>query len=122
MPILDVEIVLKPDEMLTSDIAARIAEAAGEVFASRPRETWVKVRMIDSALYAENGSGSSLDVFPVFVSVLKSRIEADGLKEEANRLAESIARACNRSKENVHILYQQEARGNVAFGGNLLEP
>jgi phenylpyruvate tautomerase PptA (4-oxalocrotonate tautomerase family) len=119
MPILEVEIVLKPGEVLTTDIAARIADVAGEVLASRPRGTWVKVKALDSALYAENGSGSSLDVFPVFVSVLKSSIDADQLKEEASRLAESIAGVCNRPKENVHIIYEPEARGRVAFGGNL---
>ena len=122
MPILDVEIVLKPGEMLTSDTASRIAEAAGEVFASRPRGTWVRLRVLDSALYAENESGPSVDVFPVFVSVLKSGIDADKLKEEASRLAETIARVCNRPKENVHILYETEATGRVAFGGRLLEP
>ncbi|MBI5841620.1 MAG: hypothetical protein HZB19_16130 [Chloroflexi bacterium] len=122
MPILDVEIVLKPGETLAPDLAARIADAAGEVFASRPLGTWVKLRGIDSAHYAENGSGLSVDIFPVFVSVLKSRVDADGLREEADRLAESIAGVCNRPKENVHILYEAEARGRVAFGGKLLEP
>jgi phenylpyruvate tautomerase PptA (4-oxalocrotonate tautomerase family) len=122
MPILAVEIVLKPGEVLTTDIATRIADAAGKVLASRPRGTWVKVRALDSALYAENGGGSSLDVFPVFVSVLKSRIDADNLKEEASRLAESIAGVCNRPKENVHIIYEPEARGRIAFGGILGEP
>ena len=122
MPILDVELVLKPGEMLTSDIAARIAEAAGEVFASKPRGTWVKVRILDSALYAENGTSPNMDVFPVFVSVLKSRIDAAGLREEASRLAETIAGVCNRPRENVHIVYQPEAPGRVAFGGDLLEP
>ena len=121
MPILEVEIVLKPGELLTTDIAARIADVAGEALASRPRGTWVKVRALDSALYAENGGGSSLDVFPVFVSVLKSAIDTEKLKDEANRLAESIAGVCNRPRENVHILYEPEARGRIAFGGNLLE-
>ena len=121
MPILDVEIVLMPGESISPELASQLADAAGKALASRPRGTWVKVRGLDSTHYAENGGGCNVNLFPVFVSVLKSRIDAKSLREEANRLAESIAGICNRPKENVHIIYQPEAGGRVAFGGHLLE-
>jgi hypothetical protein len=72
-------------------------------------------------LYSENRSDPEQDIDPVFVSVLKSRLEADELADEADRLAESISEVCNRPKENVHILYLPESRGRVALGGNLIE-
>ena len=122
MPILEIEIVLQPGEILMSDLAARLADAAAEIFKSEPRGTWVRLRALDAVQYAENASGAGLDVFPVFVSVLKARLETDILGTEADQLAESLAHICNRPKENVHIFYQPEARGRVAFGGKLLKP
>ena len=122
MPILEIEIVLQPGEILMSDLAARLADAAAEIFKSEPRGTRVRLRTLDAVQYAENASGAGSDVFPVFVSVLKARLETDILGTEADQLAESLAHICNRPKENVHIFYQPEARGRVAFGGKLLKP
>jgi len=119
MPILEVEIVLKPGELLTGDIAARLAGAAGAIFASRPRGTWVRVRALDAALYAENDAGASPGVFPVFVSVLKSELDVQRMQDEASRLAEAISGICNRPMENVHVLFEPAARGRIAFGGIL---
>jgi phenylpyruvate tautomerase PptA (4-oxalocrotonate tautomerase family) len=120
MPILDVELVLSPGETPDFNLAARLADAAGEVLASRPHGTWVKLRFIEANLYAENG-GMPEGIYPVFVTVLKSRVPArPELEVEIRRLTESIAQVCSRSAENVHILYQPEATGRVAFGGNIV--
>ena len=119
MPILEIEIVLRPDETLPSRLAADLAEAAGQVFNSAPGETWVKLRSLPAEHYAENGSPAGMA--PVFVSILKARrSNADATRIEVSRLTTLVARLCARPPENVHIFYLPEALGRVAFGGHLL--
>ena len=121
MPILEVEIVLRPGEILAGRLAAEVAERAGEVFASPARGTWVKVRTLPGENYAENGAGLPGDIFPVFVTVLKARRPVpEQMQAEVARLAQAIAQACGRPVENVHILYLPEAAGRLAFGGRLV--
>jgi phenylpyruvate tautomerase PptA (4-oxalocrotonate tautomerase family) len=122
MPILDVELVLAPGETPVSDLAARLADAAGQVFGSEPRRTWVKLRFMEAGLYAENNNPAG-GIYPVFVTVLKSRLPIGGeLESEIKSLTEALAEVCDRSLENVHIFYQPEGAGRVAFGGNLIGP
>ena len=121
MPILDVELVLAPGETPVSDLAARLADAAAAVFDSEPRRTWVKLRFVQPDSYAEN-AGASGGPYPVFVTALKSKVPAgNDLETEIAKLTEAIARVCDRPAENVHILYQPDAAGRVAFGGNLVQ-
>jgi phenylpyruvate tautomerase PptA (4-oxalocrotonate tautomerase family) len=121
MPILEIEIVTRPAEVLRSDLAAEIADRAGEVFGSAPGATWVRVHALPAESYAENGGGPPAGVYPVFVSVLKSKLpDATGLEREARQLAETVGRTCSRHPENVHILYLPEGAGRVAFGGNVI--
>jgi hypothetical protein len=71
--------------------------------------------------YAEDSAPPDNDVFPVFVSVLKARPgPIVKLKEEALQLSQAIATACQRPPENVHILYEPEGMGRIAFGGRLV--
>ena len=121
MPILDVEIVA-PDSTpsLPADLTQSLAEAAAQVFDSPPGRVWVKLRMIPSAEYAENG-GTPPDVYPVFVTVLKSRVpERSVLEDEVTQLTEVIAMILERPVENIHIFYQPDGAGRVAFGGRLV--
>lgn len=121
MPILDVELVLAPGETPVSDLALQVADAAGKVFGTAPGRTWVKLRFLDSSLYAENGAMQA-GVYPVFVTVLKSTVpRGNELETEIRQLTEAIARVCDRALENVHILYEADAEGRVAFGGNLVD-
>ncbi len=119
MPILEIEIVLHPGEILMSDLAAQLANAGARILQSQPRGTWVKLKSLDSVQYAENDSGSGLDFYPVFVKVLKYRLEQDRTAYEADQLAEAIGLLCSRPKENVHVIFEPEGRGRVAFGGKL---
>lgn len=121
MPILDVEIVLRPGESPDEGLAQELAEQAGLVFGTQPGRTWVKLRTLGPDQYAENGGGPPPGVHPVFVSVLKASLPpSDRLAAEAARLTIAIARACRRPLENVHVLYQAEAAGRVSFGGELI--
>jgi hypothetical protein len=121
MPILDVDLVLAPGETPVSDLAARLADAAGQVFETEPRRTWVKLRFMEASLYAENNSAAG-SVYPVFVTVLKARLPiGNELEAEVSKLTESIAQVCDRSVENVHLFYQPEGAGRVAFGAKLID-
>jgi phenylpyruvate tautomerase PptA (4-oxalocrotonate tautomerase family) len=118
MPIVDVEIV--GSESLASDLAARLADMAGQVFCSPPASTWVRVRLLPRHHYAENGTEKPAGWNSVFVTVLKAQRPAGAaLEVEVRALTEGVARVCGRSPENVHILYDLEAQGRIAFGGRL---
>lgn len=121
MPILDIELIMGPNESCKHDLAQEIADMVGEVLDSPPGHTWVKLRLLQGSLYAENGSDHSELARPVFVTVLKARAPTrDEIKVEAERLSVSIAKATGRPKENVHILYLPEGVGRIAFGGKLV--
>jgi hypothetical protein len=78
------------------------------------------MRVIPSAHYAED-HGRPLGVHPVFVTVLKSHItDKNALEREISLLTSEIAGVLNRSETNIHIAYQTEGAGRVAFGGQLV--
>ncbi len=124
MPIVDIEL-LQADGSQTSttsasDLPQRIADGLGEVFGTQPAQTWVKVHYHDRTHYAENHSILPAEAKAAMVKVLKSEIpEPDALKEEARRVAETVASICNYPLENVHVLYEPQALGRIAFGGLL---
>ena len=121
MPILDVEVVLAPEEALPPGLAAALADHAAAVFRSGPGETWVKLRPLAASGYAENGGGPDSGVRPVFVSVLRARWpDPERRAVELRQLTEAVARACSRPAEHVHVSYAQEGAGRAAFGGHLV--
>lgn len=116
MPILDVEIVGNIEQQ---GIAQTIADAAGRVLKTGPGRTWVKVRFLNSNNYAENGEGST-NLKPVFVSVLLGGCDDLNQKEEiAQRLAKTFSEVLGRPAENIHVLFEPNALGRIAFGGSL---
>ena len=122
MPILDIEIVA-PDSApgLPADLTQSLADETAPAFGAPERTVWVKLRILPLSQYAENG-GLSEGVYPVFVTVLKSRVwEGSALEEEINRLTEILARVLSRPKSNIHIFYQPDGAGRVAFGGKLVK-
>ena len=122
MPFLDIEIVA-PDltPFLPADLTQSLADEAAQVFGAQAGTVWVKVRIIPLAHYAEN-NGAPAGTYPVFVTVLRSRIrKGSELKNEIARLTQVIAKVLNRPETNVHIFYQPDGSGRVAFGGKLVE-
>ena len=106
---------------MPADLTQSLADAAAKVFGTPGGTVWVKVRVIPSAQYAED-SGTPLDVYPVFVTVLKSRVpEGSALENEITQLTKEIAKVLNRPDTNVHIFYQPDGAGRVAFGGKLVK-
>jgi phenylpyruvate tautomerase PptA (4-oxalocrotonate tautomerase family) len=121
VPIVDVELVVRSEESLAPGLAARLAEACGQVFGSPPGRTWVKVRAILRTRYAENGGNLAADLFPVFVTVLKARLPSPAdLPAEVAKLTVAVAQTCGRPPEHVHIIYAPEGQGRVAFGGEMV--
>jgi phenylpyruvate tautomerase PptA (4-oxalocrotonate tautomerase family) len=121
MPILDVEIVLRPGEFLDPGLAQELADHVDLVFGTPPGRTWVKLRALAPEHYAESGGGLPQGVYPIFVSVLKGSLSPpDRLALEIAELTRAAAAVCHRPPENVHILYDPEAAGRVSFGGRLL--
>jgi len=121
MPILDIEIVA-PDSTqgLPAELTQSLADEAAHVFGTPQGTVWVKVRIIPSAHYAED-HGKPEGVYPVFVTVLKSRAsEGSTLEDEIYRLTNAIATVLSRPAANVHIFYQPDGAGRVAFGGKLV--
>jgi phenylpyruvate tautomerase PptA (4-oxalocrotonate tautomerase family) len=121
MPILDIEIVLRPGEILPDRLAGTLENAAGRSMGSAPGRTWVKLRGMEARDYAEDGDGKPEGVCPVFVRVLKAdRPEGAEHRAEVRRLTEAVASASGRPPENVHILYEASARGRLSFGGEVV--
>jgi phenylpyruvate tautomerase PptA (4-oxalocrotonate tautomerase family) len=101
-------------------LAARIADAAAEVFESRPHGTWVTLRFLDRDAYAESSGGPAIGVEPVLVSVLLAELpDTDTLARRAADLTEAIAHACERPANNVHVIFEPAAAGRISFGGTL---
>jgi phenylpyruvate tautomerase PptA (4-oxalocrotonate tautomerase family) len=121
MPILDVEMVVVPDEAIPSQIALAISTAAAAIFDAPAGTVWTKFRTLPITDYAENGVSGNDVPKPVFVRVLKRELPTSGaLAAEAAELAAAVATVCGRPVDNVHILYDPPGAGRVAFGGKLI--
>lgn len=55
MPIVEIEIVLKPNEIIQGITVEELADQLGEIFGSPRGTTWVKVRGLERDQYSENG-------------------------------------------------------------------
>jgi len=98
-----------------------LCDDLGTLFASKSAGTWVKLRSLSSAGYAENAVSPAALPRPVFVEVIKAEVPAASeLADEARAVCRLVADALNRPVENVHVIYAPAARGRIAFGGELL--
>jgi len=120
MPIVDVEIVGGNDHA-EAGLARTLAVALGDVFASPPGSTWVRLRSLPQACYAENG-GADAGAPPVFVTVLQAQPATGGaLRDEVLRVTAAVAIAVGRPADRVHVQYAPAGAGRQAFGGRLVE-
>ena len=121
MPIIDIEIVGSLSAKSSPGLASRLADGIGDALSSRPQGTWVKLHRISESDYAENQCEAGEGVLPVFVSILQRAVPTgEVLVEQTKQVVESVATICDRSVENVHVVYQASAVGRVAFGGILV--
>jgi len=117
MPVVDVEIVGKEN---TDGLAGKIANCVGRVLGMPKGRTWVKLRFLPEARYAEHG-GTPADVRPVFVSLLLADVpDVQERQRQVADLARELGKVCGRPADNVHVLYEAPAKGRMAFGGRLV--
>ncbi|MEO8506171.1 MAG: hypothetical protein ABI593_00920 [Betaproteobacteria bacterium] len=122
MPIVDIEIVGGPDNAPPPSLAQAVADAAGPIFGTAPGGTWVRLRMLAAAHYAESAPAVAPDGWPVFVTVTRRELPDRGtLLVEIAALTEAIARILQRPPARVHVEYAPAAAGRIAFGGTLVE-
>ncbi len=120
MPIVDVEIVLRPNEILRKEIVAELADELGEIFQTSQGGTWVKVHELSSDQYAENG-GAQNATYPIFVTVIKSKFPVvEEMQKEVEKITGAVAQICGRPSDNVHMIYQPAGSSRVAFGGRIV--
>lgn len=120
MPIIDVEIILRPSETIGKEMVSELANEIGDILRTQEGQTWVKVHELSADHYAENGEKSE-GVYPIFISVMKSKLPTDEeLQGEVEKITGAVAQICGRPSENVHVIYQPEGRGRVAFGGKIV--
>ena len=120
MPIVTIELLEDDAEQTPSQPLQPLADKLGSLFGSRPAETWVKVRSLPRNRYAENGVEVAPSVRPVMVEVIKSNLGPRAeLASEAELISKLIASHYDRPQENVHVIYQTDAAGRIAFGGRL---
>jgi len=120
MPIVEIEIILKPNEAIDPEISSHLANDLGKIFGSQKGRTWVKIYELPESHYAENNQKTK-DIHPIFVSVLKSTLPPrNELQLEVTRITNTIADILGRPTENVHVFYTPEGSGRVAFGGKLI--
>ena len=122
MPIVDIELVAVSESELSETSASSLADSLGKVFGSQPGRTWVRVRFLSSAAYAENECNASNDELPVFVTVLHAHLpEGDALTTEVQALTVTLASCLGRDPERVHVQYAPAAAGRQAFGGKMVQ-
>jgi phenylpyruvate tautomerase PptA (4-oxalocrotonate tautomerase family) len=123
MPILEIDVVLRSESDFVGDASARrLAVRCGQRLGSEPGRTWVMVREIPTAHYAEDGSAGEA-VAPVFVRVLQADpVPIERIEDVVHGLTEAVADALGRSKAQVHVILEPPGRGRVAFGGRLVPP
>ncbi len=120
MPIVDVEIIAPP--VTAAPNASALADALGTVFNTPPGRTWVRVRLLDAACYAENQTAPAAAGLPVFVTVLHARLPVhEALAAELDAVTRAVAAWAGRSADQVHVQYAPAAAGRQAFGGRLVE-
>ena len=82
MPIIEIDVVPRPDEITGGRATNAAANKLGDVLNSNPGQTWIKLRALEPKEYAENGMGSRHDVYPIFISLL---IAKESSEDELNK-------------------------------------
>jgi hypothetical protein len=121
LPIVDVELVCGSVDFVNRALSRALADSLGSVFGGAPGSTWVRLRTLDAAAYAENESQLSAAELPAFVTVLHaSPPEGEALRKELVAVTAAVAACVGRSASRVHVQYAPGASGRQAFGGHVV--
>ncbi|MEO8344645.1 MAG: hypothetical protein ABI607_03020 [Betaproteobacteria bacterium] len=122
MPIVTIEVVAPADSAAVPGLAQLLADAVGLVINSPPGQTWVRVRAVPLAQYAENLTTPDPANLPVFVTILKRHPpQGAELELEVTALTRAVAKVIVRPSHCVHIEYAPAALGRLSFGGTLVQ-
>jgi phenylpyruvate tautomerase PptA (4-oxalocrotonate tautomerase family) len=122
MPLLDVECVRPEGQALPAATAQALADAAAGVLGSAPAHVWVRVRVLASSAYAENGAAVANDELPVFVTLLHAHPpQGPALAAQVRALTDALAAALGVDSGRVHLALAPAGAGRQAFGGRLVE-
>ena len=122
MPIVDIELVCETEAHFNTVSARALADALGQAFGSPPGHTWVRLHLLGSSAYAENGVTVDGSELPAFVTVLQAHcLTASALVAEVAAVTGAVAKCIARPLERVHVLYAPPGAGRQAFGGRLVE-
>lgn len=120
MPIVDIELVCASESEFAAASPRALADALGRIFGSEPGGTWVRLRQLNSAAYAENQSLLATGELPAFVSVLQLHPPGgEALSTEVQAVTRAVAKCLARDPDRVHVQYAPPAAGRQAFGGRL---
>jgi hypothetical protein len=122
MPLVEVEIVGEDESMRGRVSAHALADALGQVLGSPAGRTWLRLRRLDSADYAENGVAGGESGGPVFVTVQHAQLPTGAaLVAEVAAVTQVVALCVGRAPDRVHVNYATPGAGRLAFGGRLVE-
>ena len=121
MPIIRIELVVGEDEPeVEPSVVRALADELGDYLGSSVAETWVSLSYLPKSGYAENGVSETLS--PTFAHLLRYQLpEPSQLSNDAKAIADIIARHLGRPRENIHIIFEPDAKGRIAFGGELVD-
>lgn len=121
MPLFDVDLVLATGEQEPPATAADLAHALGRALHAAPGRTWVRVRTLDAAHYAEDGPADADAAPPVFVTLMLAHWpDGDALALTVRAVTDAVAACCGRPAERVHVQLAPPGAGRQAFGGTLV--
>ncbi len=113
MPIITVELV--DDEEPSPALATELAAAIGPVLGAPDGETWVRLHLLPPARYGESGDADPT-IRPAFVTIIAYR-KPDDLATVAPALAGAVGAVLDRPPQSVHVIFEPDGAGRVAFGG-----
>jgi hypothetical protein len=122
MPLVEIEVVGEEGSAGGRVSAQALADALGRALGSPVGRTWVRLRRLEGADYAENGIAPGAGGGPVFVTVLQAHPPTGAaLAAEMGAVTQAVALCIGRAPERVHVDYAPPGAGRVAFGGRLVE-
>jgi GNAT superfamily N-acetyltransferase len=120
MPIIDLSLVVAGNHDVQQSTTQLVADRLGSALGSPPGHLWVRLHIIPSDRYAENGAEVDVAELPAFIRILHSRPPTGtALAEEAARVCAVVAAALDRDSSRVHVEYAPPGAGRIAFGGKL---
>lgn len=122
MPIIQLDLVMRAGENPPDKRTLQaLADEMGQVLGAPAGETWVFLRPLSDDAYVENDMAVPPDIRPAIAHVLQyQRPSESTLARMARGLAGAMARHLNRPEANMHLVFEPDGRGRVAFGGRLV--